>query len=41
MTGGEAHHLAMGDVIIIPACIPHQFTAVSGTFLYYVVKVTR
>jgi len=41
MTGGEPHQLVKGDVIVIPAGVPHQFTAVSGTFLYYVVKVTR
>ena len=41
MTGGEAHHLVKGDVIVIPAGVPHQFTAVTGAFLYYVVKVTR
>jgi mannose-6-phosphate isomerase-like protein (cupin superfamily) len=41
MTGGVAHHLTKGDVIVIPAGIAHQFTEVSGTFLYFVVKVTR
>lgn len=41
MAGGVPHHLVKGDVIVIPAGVPHQFTAVSGTFLYYVVKVTR
>jgi quercetin dioxygenase-like cupin family protein len=28
-------------VIVIPAGVPHQFTAVDGTFLYFVVKVTK
>ncbi len=41
MAGGVPHHLVKGDVVVIPAGVPHQFTAVSGTFLYYVVKVTR
>jgi len=41
MTGGVPHQLVKGDVIVIPAGVPHQFTAVSGTFLYYVVKVTH
>ena len=41
ITGGITRHLAKGDVIVIPAGIPHQFTEVSGTFLYFVVKVTR
>jgi len=41
IAGGEEHHLKKGDVIIIPAGVPHQFTAVDGTFLYFVVKVTK
>ena len=41
ITGGTEHHLEKGDVIIIPNGIPHQFTEVNGTFLYFVVKVTR
>ena len=41
ITGGEPHQLAKGDVIVIPNGVPHQFTAVSGTFLYFVVKVSK
>ncbi len=41
ITGGAERHLAKGDVIVIPKGVPHQFTAVEGTFLYYVVKVTQ
>ena len=41
IAGGEEHHLNKGDVIVIPAGVPHQFTAVSGTFLYFVVKVSK
>ena len=41
ITGGEEHHLNKGDVIVIPNGVPHQFTAVSGTFLYFVVKVSK
>ena len=41
ITGGTERHLAKGDVIIIPHGIPHQFTKVDGTFLYFVVKVTE
>jgi len=41
ITGGVEHHLTKGDVIVIPAGIPHWFTEVSGTFLYFVVKVTK
>jgi glc operon protein GlcG len=37
--GGETRKLAKGDVIIVPAGIPHQFTEVTNPFLYYVVKV--
>jgi quercetin dioxygenase-like cupin family protein len=40
-TGGTPHHLTKGDVIVIPKTIPHWFTEVSGTFLYFVVKVTE
>jgi quercetin dioxygenase-like cupin family protein len=41
ITGGEEHRLKKGDVIIIPAGVPHQFTVVDGTFLYFVVKVSK
>jgi len=39
--GGTAHILTKGDVIIVPKGIPHWFSEVSGTFLYFVVKVTE
>jgi quercetin dioxygenase-like cupin family protein len=41
IAGGEVHHLKKGDVIIIPPGVPHQFTVVDGTFLYFVVKVSK
>jgi mannose-6-phosphate isomerase-like protein (cupin superfamily) len=41
ITGGTEHQLTKGDVIVIPHGIPHQFTQVSGPFLYFVVKVTQ
>lgn len=41
MTGGVTHHLTKGDVIVIPKGVPHWFTAVDSTFLYFVVKVTE
>jgi mannose-6-phosphate isomerase-like protein (cupin superfamily) len=41
IVGGEEHHLNKGDVIVIPPGVPHQFTAVNGTFLYFVVKVSK
>jgi glc operon protein GlcG len=37
--GGHAHDLGVGDVLAIPAGVPHQFTRVSHPFLYFVVKV--
>jgi mannose-6-phosphate isomerase-like protein (cupin superfamily) len=39
--GGETHHLAKGDVIVIPAGIPHWFKEVPGSISYYVVKVLK
>jgi len=41
ITGGKAHQLTKGDVVVIPQGVPHQFTAVTGTFLYFVIKVTK
>jgi glc operon protein GlcG len=38
--GGEEHHIAKGEVIIIPNGVPHQFTAVSGALYYFVCKPT-
>jgi glc operon protein GlcG len=38
ISGGEAHSLKRGDVIIVPAGVPHWFKEVSNPFLYYVVK---
>ena len=37
--GGDAHELSAGDVLAVPAGVPHQFTRVSDPFLYFVVKV--
>ena len=37
--GGETRSLKKGDVVIVPKGVPHWFKQVSGTFLYYVVKV--
>lgn len=39
--GGEVHHLSKGDVIAIPAGIPHWFKEVPQPFTYYVVKVIK
>ncbi len=35
------NQLNKGDVIVIPNGIPHWFKEVNGTFLYYMVKVTK
>ena len=40
ITGGDAHPLVKGDVIIVPNGVPHLFKDVKAPFLYYVVKVT-
>jgi quercetin dioxygenase-like cupin family protein len=39
INGGQTRQLNKGDVIIIPAGVPHQFQEVTNPFLYYVVKV--
>jgi len=38
ITGGVTNHLSKGDVIIVPAGLPHQFTEVSNPFLHFTVK---
>ena len=40
IANGVERKISKGDVIVIPAGIPHLFKEVSGTFLYFVVKVT-
>ena len=37
--GGDVRQLSKGDVIIVPNNTPHWFKEVSGTFLYYTIKV--
>ena len=37
--GGDARQLSKGDVLIVPNNTPHWFKEVSGTFLYYTIKV--
>ncbi|MEW6471448.1 MAG: heme-binding protein [Actinomycetota bacterium] len=39
LSGGTTHRLAAGDVLAVPNGVPHQFTATSDPFLYFVVKV--
>ena len=36
--GGTEHHLAKGDVIVVPNNEPHWFKEVTAPFLYFVVK---
>lgn len=39
--GGETHHLTKGDVVTIPAGMPHWFKEVPKSVNYYVVKVIK
>jgi mannose-6-phosphate isomerase-like protein (cupin superfamily) len=39
--GGETHQLTKGDVIVIPAGIPHWFKEVPQSVSYFVVKVVK
>ncbi len=39
VTGETAHELAVGDVLVIPNGVPHQFVDASDPFHYFVTKV--
>ena len=39
LRGATTHELSEGDVLSVPAGVPHQFIEVSDPFLYYVIKV--
>ena len=39
--GGVTRRVGRGDVVVIPNGTPHWFKAVTGPFLYYVVKVRQ
>ena len=41
IVGGVERKLQKGDVIVIPAGVPHWFKEVSNPFLYLIVKVTK
>jgi quercetin dioxygenase-like cupin family protein len=41
ITGGTPRALKKGDIVVIPAGVPHWFTEVSNPFLYLVIKVTK
>ena len=39
--GGDVHHLVKGDVIVVPAGIPHWFKEVSPSVSYFVTKSVK
>jgi quercetin dioxygenase-like cupin family protein len=39
--GGQSQHLSKGDVIVVPAGVPHWFKEVPKGIDYYVVKVIK
>jgi mannose-6-phosphate isomerase-like protein (cupin superfamily) len=41
INGGETHRLSKGDVIVVPAGVPHWFKEVPHSVSYYVVKVLK
>jgi mannose-6-phosphate isomerase-like protein (cupin superfamily) len=41
IAGGETHHLTKGEVIVVPAGMPHWFKETTPKISYYVVKVLK
>jgi glc operon protein GlcG len=41
LDGGESRQLVVGDVVVVPAGMPHWFQSVPAAFEYYVVKTTN
>jgi mannose-6-phosphate isomerase-like protein (cupin superfamily) len=41
ITGGETRQLVKGDVIVVPAGVPHWFKEVPKSVSYFVVKVLK
>lgn len=41
ITGGQTQHISKGDVLVIPAGVPHWFKEVPKSVSYYVVKVLK
>jgi glc operon protein GlcG len=39
VAGGETRRLVKGDVMVVPAGVPHWFQQVDAPFTYYVVKI--
>ena len=41
ITGGQSQHIGKGDVLVIPAGVPHWFKDVPTPISYFVVKVVK
>lgn len=41
IAGGETREIVPGDVVVVPAGVPHWFKRVSAPMTYFVVKATR
>ena len=41
INGGDTQHLVKGDVVVVPAGVPHWFKEVPHSVSYYVVKVLK
>jgi quercetin dioxygenase-like cupin family protein len=41
INGGETRKIRTGDVLVIPAGVPHWFKEVEGSINYLVVKVVK
>ena len=41
VVGGESHHIAAGDVIVVPNGVPHWFSEVEGPLCYHLVKIRQ
>jgi quercetin dioxygenase-like cupin family protein len=41
ITGGDTRHLVKGEVVVVPAGVPHWFKEVPTSVSYYVVKVLK
>lgn len=41
ITGGQTQHIGKGDVLVIPAGVPHWFKEVPASVSYFLVKVVK
>lgn len=39
IVGGESRHISKGDVVIVPAGVPHGFSAIDGSITLLVVRI--